>query len=91
MMFKQQINLDDAQAHVSRMLTQIRDAYSGGRNKRARHLGEDYLRSYDARYLAVKEAYRALDPHRRPGMKTVPEIARQLNAWEGSGKSFCSF
>ena len=85
-MCKQQINLDDARSHVSRMLTQIREARSGGRYKRARHLSQVYLRSYDARYLAVKEAYRALDKHRRPGVETLQEIAHRLNAWEGSGE-----
>ena len=45
------------------------------------------MRSYDARYLAVREAYRVLDTHRRPGIKTLPEIAQRLNAWEGSGET----
>ena len=66
------------------MLAQIAAAHKAGKHKRTKHLSIVYLRSFDARYVAVLEAYNALNPRHRPARKSLPAIARGLDAWMGT-------
>jgi hypothetical protein len=74
-----------ASAKVAKLLDCVRNAHHqnnrAGRFLASRH----YLQSYDARCLAVWEAYRALPARRRRGLGTnLPQIADSLNVWSKS-------
>lgn len=69
---------------VEKMLAQIASAHKAGKYKKAKRLSIVYLRSFDARYGAVLEAYNALKPRNRPARKSLPAIARGLDAWKGT-------
>jgi hypothetical protein len=77
-------NPKKARSRVEKMLGQIAAAHKAGKHKKAEHLSIVYLRSFDARYVAVLEAYKALKPRHRPAPKSLPAIARGLDAWKGT-------
>jgi hypothetical protein len=73
-----------ARDHVGKLLDRIRAAHDSGQHSKARHLTQLYLGTYDARYLAVREAYRKLRKDIRPKTTTLPSVARSLNARAGT-------
>ena len=44
----------------------------------------EWLRSFEAKRLAVRLAYRAMPAHRRPNRSELDAIAEQLDPWKGS-------
>jgi hypothetical protein len=77
-------NAKKSRFRVEKMLAQIAAAHKAGKYKKAKHLSIEYLRSFDARYVAVLEAYNVLKPRNRPARKSLPAIARGLDAWMGT-------
>jgi hypothetical protein len=77
-------NLIKAERHVSEMLLHAEKAHRSGKQKRFRYFAAEYLNSYDARLMAVREAYRALNWGRRPEINALPGIAKSLDAWIGA-------
>jgi hypothetical protein len=77
-------NLARAKKHVQKMLQRIKQAHIGGEMKRCERLIVEYLRSVDARVLAVREAYYALPPSRRPSKKQLASIAETLKPCQKS-------
>jgi hypothetical protein len=78
------LRLKKASAHVRGMLRKIAKAHHAGDQVRANKLTGKYLGSLDARYVAAVQAYRGIKPHRRPERGALFEIAKNLNAWEGT-------
>ena len=74
--------LAKATAHVNRLLISIRAAHDAGKRKKADQLVCRYLASFDARYLAVLEAYKRKGVQQDASL--LPDVARSLNAWAGS-------
>jgi hypothetical protein len=67
----------------SKLLKRIRAAVQAGKPKKAKSFAEEFLRSFDAKRLAVRLAYRAMSPHRRPKKSGLDAIARNLDPWSG--------
>ena len=78
------INSDRAKHHAQRMLDRIREAHAAGKRKKADYLTQKYLQSYDAKYIATREALRGLAKSRRPSPALLPVIAEGLDAWQGT-------
>jgi hypothetical protein len=78
------IRLAKVERRVTGMLEQIRVAHQAGKRRRADYLTQQYLRSRDAKDVAVVQAYRKLKVHRRPDSNELPVIAERLNAWDGT-------
>ena len=76
-----------AERHVAKMLSRAASAYLNGEQKRFHYHSSAYLNSYDARRVAVQEAYNALAYDRRPDATTLPDIAKCLNAWAGTNEA----
>jgi hypothetical protein len=77
-------NLARAKKRVQKMLQRIKQAYIGGKMKRYRRLIVEYLRSMDARVVAVDKAYYALPPSRRPNKKQLASIAEAIDPCQRS-------
>ncbi len=73
-----------ASRHERRLRRKIEKAHKAGRKKKVAYLTVQYLRSFDARYVATKIAYRKLKKHRRPPKAKLAEIAANLDPWRGS-------
>jgi hypothetical protein len=80
------VNLAKAEAHVRKMLKRIRAAHLAGDPKRATRLTVEYLRSFNARYVAVARASARMRKNRRPKSELWPGIARRLDAWQGTAE-----
>lgn len=78
------LRLKKASAHVRSMLRKIAKAHHAGNQLKANKLTAKYLKSLDARHLATVRAYRGIKPHRRPERGALFDIAKNLNAWEGT-------
>jgi hypothetical protein len=83
---KRRLGIETAKAeqHVRKMLRRIRNAHQTGRQRDADHLVQEYLRSNDARYIALIQASAKLKEHRRPNAGLLPCIAQRLNPWAGT-------
>jgi hypothetical protein len=66
------------------MLNLAANAYLNGEQKRFRYYSSAYLNSYDARRIAVQQAYEALPRNRRPAIGTLPALAARLDPWLGT-------
>ena len=75
-----------AERHVAKMLSRAASAHRNGEQKRFRHHSSAYLNSYDARLMAVQQAYKALRPNCRPAIGTLPALAAALDPWSGSNE-----
>jgi hypothetical protein len=75
-----------AEQHVLRFLKRIRTAHEVGDRRKANHLIQEYLRSRDAKLIAVRDAWKRLKPHRRPAAELIPSIASGLDAWRGTNE-----
>jgi Reverse transcriptase (RNA-dependent DNA polymerase) len=79
-----QKNLARANKHVQTMLGRIKQAHSGEKTNLRYRLIVEYLRSMDARVVAVDEAYHALKPARRPAKKMLMSIAEAIRPYQSS-------
>jgi hypothetical protein len=75
-----------AERHVAKMLSRAASAHRNGEQKRFRHHSSAYLNSYDARLMAVQQAYEALRPNCRPAIGTLPALAAALDPWSGTNE-----
>jgi hypothetical protein len=71
---------------AKRLLKRIRAARQAGKSKKVRWLVEEWLRSYQAKRLAVRLAYRKMPKHCRPDKSELDAIAKALDPWKGSGE-----
>ena len=78
------INLHIAKKHERKLRQKIERAHRAGKRKRAEHLTRMYLMSFHARYVATVEANRQLKPHRKVPSQRLPEIAANLDPWQGT-------
>jgi hypothetical protein len=70
--------------HQEKMLVGIALANSAGKSKLVRHLIGQYLKSYDAKLVAAKEAFRKMG---RPAPKAhIEAVAAKLLPWQGSSE-----
>jgi hypothetical protein len=72
----------------SKQLKRIRAAVQAGKRKKAKWLAIEFLRSREAKRLAVRLAYRAMPLHRRPHRSKLDAIAEALDPWKGSNAAF---
>lgn len=72
--------------HVAKMLSRADSAYRNGEQKPFRYHSSAYLNSYDARSMAVQQAYEALRPNCRPAIGTLPALAAGLDPWSGTNE-----
>src|SRR5262249_36318121 len=73
-----------AMDHLEAMLTRIRKAHKAGNRRLLRHLIQQYLTSYDARFAATRLARRKMPWDRRPRKDQLKSIAENLNAYQGT-------
>jgi hypothetical protein len=69
---------------VNKMLSRIRAAHESGQHSKARHLTQLHLGTFNARYLAVWEAYKKMRKDIRPKTSMLPGVARSLNPRAGT-------
>jgi hypothetical protein len=69
---------------AGKQLKRIRAAVQDGKRKKARWLGEEWLRSFEAKRLAAHMAYRKMPVHYRPEKSELDAIAKALNPWSGT-------
>jgi hypothetical protein len=74
------------QKTASKLLKRIRAAVQAGKRKKTNWLVVEWLRSLEAKRLAVRLAYRAMPAHRRPERSDLNAIALHLDAWKVSGE-----
>src|SRR5262245_45841427 len=67
-----------------KLLKRIRAAVQSGKWKKVNWLVVEWLRSYEAKRLAVRLACRAMRPHNRPDKSELDAFAKALDAWEGT-------
>jgi hypothetical protein len=67
-----------------KLLKRIRAAVQAGKWKKAEWLVLEWLRSFEAKRLAGRLAYRAMPAHRRPNRSEVDGMAVGLDPWKGS-------
>jgi hypothetical protein len=70
----------------SKHLKRIRAAVQAGKWKKANWLVVEWLRSFEAKRLAVRLACRKMKFHRRPDKSELDAIAEHLDPWKGSGE-----
>jgi hypothetical protein len=75
-----------AERHVAKMLSSAASAHLNGEQKRFHYHSSAYLNSYDARRMAVRQAYEALRPNCRPAIGTLPALAATLDPWSGTNE-----
>jgi hypothetical protein len=76
--------LENALRHQSQLLNKLSRASASGQKERARRITRQFLRSYNARLVAVWEANRSLPSHRRISFDQMRELANRINSWIGS-------
>jgi hypothetical protein len=69
---------------TSKQLKRIRAAVQAGKWKKVEWLIVEWLRSLDAKRLAVRLAYRKMPKHCRPARSKLDAIAKELDPWKGS-------
>ena len=69
-----------------KLLKRIRAAVQAGKWKKVNWLVVEWLRSFEAKRLAVRLAYRKMKPHRRPKKSEWDAIAFALDPWKGSNE-----
>ena len=70
--------------HSTDMLASIAKANAEGKTNRVRHLIGRHLKSYDAKLVAAKEAFRKMG---RPAPKAhIEAVAAKLLPWQGSSE-----
>ncbi|WP_428394418.1 hypothetical protein [Lichenicoccus sp.] len=69
---------------VKKLLQRIRTAHEAGKPKEVNHLARLYLKSFEARRIAVTEACSHLSERRRPSADRCHRYAEGLNAWAGT-------
>lgn len=79
-------NEHQALKHAGKLLERIGTAHKSGLSKRANNLSRKYLKSHDARCLAILEASKALRKKGKPipPKKQLLELAGELDAWKGT-------
>jgi hypothetical protein len=68
----------------TKQLKRIRDAVQAGKLPKARWLSQEFLRSHNAKRLAVRLAFRRMRIGSRPDKSELDPIAKGLDAWRGS-------
>jgi Reverse transcriptase (RNA-dependent DNA polymerase) len=69
---------------LDKLLKRIRAAVEAGKHKRAKWLLIQWLRSRDAKRLAVRLACRQMPWHQRPDKSELDAIAARIDPWEGT-------
>lgn len=72
--------------HVAGLLRQIKAAHKQGFKARADEMTREYLRSFDARYVAALDAWKRMPVKKRPPKSELPQIAAELDAWRGTSE-----
>jgi hypothetical protein len=68
----------------SKLLKRIRAAVEAGKHKKAKRLIIEWLRSFGAKRLAVRLAYRQMPSHQRPDKSELDAIAAGLDPFAGT-------
>lgn len=80
------INEERSRKHVARMLREIKKAHQAGKRYYANQVTNEYLCSFDARYVAVVDASRKMKWSKRPHKAKLLSIAEGLNVRKGTNE-----